>query len=111
MARITFASAAASIGLVVLATGWVAAQNRPELKSVDSFEAISDPKARTVALFEEAGRVIAHPRCVNCHPATARPLQADSRRPHEPPVVRGEGGMGTPGMHCVTCHGPTNAIL
>jgi hypothetical protein len=47
----------------------------------------------------EAGKVIQHPRCVNCHPATDRPLQGATMHPHQPPVSRGDGGMGMPGMH------------
>ena len=30
-------------------------------------------RARSVALFEEAGKVMQHPRCVNCHPRGDRP--------------------------------------
>ena len=33
--------------------------------------------ARSVALFQEAGKVLPHPRCVNCHPRGDRPLQTD----------------------------------
>lgn len=78
------------------------------LKPLASFQAIADDRQRSVALFEEAGKVIQHPRCVNCHPATDRPLQSISMHPHEPPVTRGEAGMGVPGMMCNTCHGPDN---
>jgi len=34
-----------------------------------SFDSISDRGQRSVALFEEAGKVIQNPRCMNCHPA------------------------------------------
>lgn len=78
------------------------------LKPPASFATISDSKARSLALFEEAGKVIQHARCVNCHPAGERPLQGDSRTPHQPLVVRGADGFGAPGMRCTTCHGPQN---
>lgn len=86
------------------------AQDSPanSLKPAASFQSIADQQQRSVAIFEEAGKVIQHPRCVNCHPATDRPLQSMSMHPHQPPVTRGEAGMGVPGMMCNTCHGPEN---
>ena len=64
-------------------------------------------EARSVALFEEMLLVIEHPRCLNCHPVNGGPLQGNLE-PHQPPVVRGEGGFGAPGMRCSTCHGVAN---
>jgi hypothetical protein len=78
------------------------------LKAADDFSGIANRRARSVALFGEAAKVIMSPRCLNCHPATERPLQGDDMHPHEPPVKRGVGGMGAPGMRCVTCHGANN---
>jgi hypothetical protein len=78
------------------------------LQPAASFAGIADEKERSLALFAEAGKVITHPRCMNCHPASDRPLQGDDSHPHQPLVVRAETGMGAPGMHCTTCHGPTN---
>lgn len=78
------------------------------LKPAASFAGIADNDARAVALFNEAAKVITHPRCVNCHPATNRPLQGDDMHPHEPPVVRGPDGFGAIGMRCTTCHGQAN---
>jgi hypothetical protein len=43
-----------------------------ELRPASSFGSIADQRARSIALFEEAGKVLQHPRCVNCHPAAAR---------------------------------------
>jgi hypothetical protein len=89
-----------------------AAQPPPDvsLRSVDSFSSITDPKARAAALFQEAGKVIQHPRCVNCHPRTDRPLQGDAMQPHQPLAVRGEGGHGAAAMACSTCHGASNYV-
>jgi hypothetical protein len=43
------------------------------LASVESFASIGDTSARSAALFTELGKVLAHPRCLNCHrPATIR---------------------------------------
>ena len=79
-----------------------------QLRPASGFSSIADPKARALALFTEAGKVLLHPRCVNCHPAGDRPLQTERMTPHIPLVIRGEGGMGAPGMHCTTCHGQAN---
>ncbi len=84
------------------------AQTSNSLRSAESFQSISDERARSVALFVEAGKVIQHPRCVNCHPATERPLQGMTMHPHQPPVFRGEGGMGLVGMQCNACHSEQN---
>jgi hypothetical protein len=78
------------------------------LRQVSEFAGISDQRARAVVLFEEAGKVITHPRCMNCHPAGDRPTQTDLMRPHEPWVVRGADGNGAPGMRCNTCHHAEN---
>jgi hypothetical protein len=79
-----------------------------ELSPVSAFAGIADSRARAVALFQEAGKVLQHPRCVNCHPAGDRPLQTDRMQPHQPLVVRGVDGHGAPGLACGTCHGAAN---
>jgi hypothetical protein len=79
-----------------------------ELRSVASFASIADQRARSIALFEEAGKVLQSPRCVNCHPVGDRPRQTDGRRLHIPLVVRGTDGFGAPGMRCNTCHHDNN---
>ena len=75
-----------------------------ELEPVASFDKIADRGARSIALFTEAGKVLQHPRCMNCHPATERPTQTDWMRPHQPLVVRGADGHGAAGMPCTACH-------
>lgn len=115
MKKLAIASGVAAIGVaasLLAATFSVAQDNLAEqsapLKTAAEFQSITDAKQRSWALFEEAGKVIQHPRCVNCHPATERPLQTMAMHPHQPPVLRGEGGMGMPGMTCNTCHGAAN---
>jgi hypothetical protein len=78
------------------------------LRAAASFDRIKNQRARSIALFQEAGKVIQHPRCMNCHPATDRPTQSDRMRPHQPLVVRGADGHGAPGMACQTCHHAAN---
>jgi hypothetical protein len=79
------------------------------LKPASSFAEIKDERARSLALFLEASKVITSPRCMNCHPDTDRPTQGDAMRPHEPLVVRGPAGFGVPAMRCSTCHQSTNS--
>jgi hypothetical protein len=78
------------------------------LRPVSAFESGGDATKRSVALFEEAGKVIQHPRCVNCHPSGDRPAQGMTGQPHEPWVRRGADGFGAVGMRCGTCHQPAN---
>lgn len=95
-----------------LAAGPGLAQTEPDaLRGPDAFTGIADEQARATALFEEMGKVLTHPRCVNCHPRTERPLQGDEMVPHQPPAVRGAGGMGVAGMRCGTCHGVENVAF
>ncbi len=107
------AAALLTAGLVTGASLYVSAQTAPAapaatLRAAASFDSIKDRRERSLALFAEAGKVITHPRCMNCHPATERPTQTDAMRPHIPLVVRGQGGMGAPGMTCATCHHEAN---
>jgi hypothetical protein len=108
---------AAAVALTALAVIGAAATSAPEappapmatsLTPLSAFSAIKDKKARSLALFAEVGKVLQHPRCLNCHPAGERPTQTDAMRPHMPLVVRGEGGIGAAGLHCFTCHHEKN---
>jgi hypothetical protein len=74
------------------------------LASVESFSSIADTTARSTAIFTELGKVLTHPRCLNCHPAGDRPRQGDMARLHQPPVERGADGFGLPAMRCPICH-------
>jgi hypothetical protein len=78
------------------------------LRPAAAFAGIEDEAERSAALFQEAAKVLTHPRCVNCHPAGDAPLQGPAERIHEPPVRRGTGGFGVVGMECSTCHRGAN---
>jgi hypothetical protein len=78
------------------------------LRPLSAFADIANDTQRARALFAEIGKVIQHPRCVNCHPRTDRPLQGEDGAWHQPLVVRGTGGMGAAGMVCITCHNAEN---
>ncbi len=74
------------------------------LQPASAFAGIDDEQERSRALFTEAGEVMLHPRCINCHPAGDSPLQGEAGELHEPPARRGIGGTGVVGMRCRTCH-------
>ena len=90
-------------------TGYAVSQTAPpSLASPESFASISDTDARSAAMFTELGKVLTHPRCTNCHPATDRPRQGDEARLHQPPVTRGADGHGLAAMRCSSCHKHAN---
>jgi hypothetical protein len=84
-----------------------------DLKPVSAFAGIANRTQRSAALFEEAARVLEHPRCLNCHPADRTPTQGDDLHPHNPSIRADSEGHGPPGLPCNTCHQvqntPTNA--
>jgi hypothetical protein len=96
----------------------VLAQSVPEaetspatLRPLSDFTAIADERERALALFAEVGKVVQHPRCLNCHPADDSPRQGLAMTVHQPPVARGEADFGLPGMQCTTCHTAANVVL
>jgi hypothetical protein len=78
------------------------------LKTAAAFASIADPAERGHALFNEASRVLLHPRCANCHPADKQPRQGDGFFAHVPPVWGGEDGRGLPALLCASCHQERN---
>jgi hypothetical protein len=107
-------SSAIVVGAAFIVADQSAGQPRPpitlatSLRPVSTFDGIRDQRAKSIALFREAGKVIQHPRCINCHPAGSRPTQSDRMLPHQPLVTRGKDGHGVPGMECSTCHHAAN---
>jgi hypothetical protein len=94
-----------------LLTGYAASETvSNNLASPESFAGIASEDARSAAIFSELGRVLTHPRCMNCHPSGDRPRQGEraSRRLHQPPVTRGPDGHGAETMRCSICHGDAN---
>jgi cytochrome c5 len=103
-----------AVALSAAGLPWAAAlhaDEAPQLRPPSAFASIADPRVRSAALFAEAGKVIADPRCVNCHPAGDRPHQGDDAHAHFPQAVRGADGDGMPGARCSTCHGAANVRL
>ena len=81
------------------------------LHGPEAFASIGDRAARSRSLFVEIDRVLAHPRCVNCHTPDESPRQGDSHAIHDPPVARGTGDRGVVGMQCTGCHQDRNLEL
>lgn len=58
------------------------------------------------AAFLDVARVLQSPRCMNCHPSGAAPLQGDNSRPHAMNITRTSVDAG---MTCKTCHQERNS--
>ncbi len=54
--------------------------------------------------FSQMMEVIAHKRCVNCHPADDNPRQGEDSHAHLFDVQRGPEGHGVAALECGTCH-------
>ena len=98
---------AAALALSASAPPALRAEAGRALRPPSAFAGIRDPGTRAVALFAEAGKVLQHPRCLNCHPAGDRPTQGNGY-PHQPPVQRGPDGFGVTAMRCPACHQAAN---
>jgi len=77
-----------------------------ELQSPSAFQSIGDRAQRSRAIFAEIGKVLTHPRCMNCHPVGDQPLQGADHRIHFPPARRAG-----PGDSCAACHTDRNVTL
>ena len=106
--RVTFLVTVAALLMSMLTAYAVDDGQADRLAAPESFSSISDTDARSAAIFTELGKVLTHPRCVNCHPAGDRPRQGDERRLHQPPVTRGADGHGLETMRCPICHQQAN---
>jgi hypothetical protein len=95
-------------GLLTCFMSCAAFAQTADLRTPQSFDSITDKTARSKAIFQEAGKVILSPRCLNCHPNGDRPTQGNDMHLHQPMVTRGAGGMGATAMRCMTCHQGAN---
>ena len=96
--------------LVCVAASTLSAASAQEiaLRPSSDFASIADENARSVALFKEAAKVIQHPRCMNCHPATRQPTQGNDLHVHVPLMHAGPHDRGVPALPCSSCHGNAN---
>jgi hypothetical protein len=80
------------------------------LKPASDFDGIADRANRSRAMFTEIGKLLTHPRCMNCHPAGPHPLQGAGRE-HNPRVWRADLETGAVGTTCASCHTEANVTL
>jgi hypothetical protein len=106
-ALVIVAVTAVAATTTALAPSVARSQGGRTLEAPAAFDGIRDPATRSAAIFIEAGKVLQHPRCLNCHPAGDRPSQGTGY-PHQPPVQRGADGFGVTTMRCPTCHQAAN---
>jgi hypothetical protein len=100
--------AAAAVLMIPLAASALNESGPDSLAAPESFAALDDTAARSAAMFTELGKVLTHPRCLNCHPAGDRPRQGEQSRLHQPPVERGSDDRGLAAMRCSSCHQQAN---
>jgi len=89
--------------LLILIAGFAPAASPPPRTAP-----ASDDRAAAIAAFATVRQVLQHPRCQNCHIPGDAPLQFDAGLPHQMSVVRGESGIGAPGLPWSTCHEAAN---
>ena len=100
-ARLISFAAFLSVPLIGVVGSTPQAQDSTELRAPSAFAGITEPQARSRALFTEAAKVIINPRCMNCHLAADRPTQGNDMHAHLPPAAHGAGS-------CQTCHTDRN---
>jgi hypothetical protein len=91
---------------VVISTAAAQTPAPSALQSPSAFQSIGDRAQRSLAIFAELGKVLTHPRCMNCHPAGDQPLQGAEHRIHYPPARR--AGLGDT---CAACHTGRNVTM
>lgn len=79
------------------------------LKAPSEFASIADRAERSRAMFAEIGKLLTHPRCMSCHPASDHPLQGADHHEHRPRVWRSEAD--NIGTNCAECHTDENVTL
>jgi len=88
------------IGIVLVASAY-------SLETATRDEAMSEEVSEA---FDKMMLVIAHKRCVNCHPSGDRPRQGEDSHIHLFNVQRGKEGHGKFGLKCKTCHQQENNL-
>lgn len=62
------------------------------------------PRHQAQDAFDVMMQVVAHQRCINCHPAGDQPRQGEASRLHDFGVQRGPDGHGVAALQCQSCH-------
>ncbi len=88
-------------GLIAAAPAVPAGSLLPEIEKQPSTET-------SAAAFDQMMEVVAHKRCVNCHPSGDQPNQGEDSHVHRFGVQRGDDGHGVAALSCHTCHQDEN---
>jgi len=104
--RIAAVIAGSLLAASCVAASCLGASAQQSLRPPDAFSQVGDRAERSRAIFAELGKVLTHPRCMNCHPAGNQPLQGAEHRLHQPPAHR--IGTTISGETCSTCHTERN---
>lgn len=100
LALILSAHALALLGLA----GAALAQVPPVSDATSQAKSVTE----SIQFYRQLHAVLSHPRCVNCHPKDDTPKQGLDGHIHTPPITRGPGDSGPPGLPCMTCHNEAN---
>ena len=84
------------------------ALTRPASSVKASYLNEEKPFSESTTAFDQMMEVVAHKRCVNCHPAGDRPRQGEDSHLHRFDVQRGQDGHGIAALSCHTCHQEEN---
>lgn len=94
--------------LAVLSVGILVAYPPEGLAETENNQEPEQEAAATP--FDQMMQVVAHKRCVNCHPAGDRPRQGEDSHLHNFGVQRGTEGHGLEALSCNTCHQTENNL-
>jgi hypothetical protein len=106
---VAFARTVGAAAMLVASPASAQQSSGQELKSPAQFMSITNEAERSRAIFDEVGKILTHPRCMNCHPAGDHPLQGNDQHEHMPPIWRAETGHLE--AACSGCHADKNTTL
>ena len=67
-------------------------------------------RMQSIECFNQAAKVLQHPRCLNCHVPGDEPTQGMDLHAHMMNVQRGSQDHGAVAMQCAACHGTQNNV-
>ena len=96
----------AMILMVTLSMGFN--QSQFDSKGINSATRNEEMQKKSLEAFDQMMQVVAHKRCVNCHPSGEKPNQGEDSHAHLFEVQRGDDGHGVAAVKCNTCHQSEN---
>lgn len=74
--------------------------------TAETIEITPEQQNKGVEAFLDVYKVLQHPRCLNCHPNGAAPLQGEDSKPHDMNISRASTETG---LSCPACHQINNS--